>query len=122
MRSALVVVMLLVPATTFARGFSTVLPLTVSPSAQGSISAANAGRYVDAPVANVARYVYAAPKRTTAGKITDMMRRFLSVGGGGPITHEPATGTPIGQFGEAYTYASPVGRGMSSQEQTVGRQ
>lgn len=115
MRNA-VFLLVLLPEVAAARGFSTVLPMTVPPADRKA--AAPSGVYIDAPLPSATPFAAAAPKLTTAGHVLELARHFFD--GGGPVTHDPTTGTPIGQFGEAYTYASPVGRGLSSQMQTSG--
>lgn len=73
------------------------------------------GTFIDAPQDRIVKHP---PLRVTkAGKIWNVVRNLLGgsaseterLGAGGmPVMHDAVTGSPIGQFGEAYAASSPL--------------
>ena len=105
-----------------ARGINTFVPpvfphpqtdasYTVTSDKTGSMD----GTFIDAPQDRIVSHP---PLRVTkAGKIWNVVRNLLGgsapeterLGAGGmPVMHDAVTGSPIGQFGEAYAASSPL--------------
>lgn len=115
----LMVGLFLFPGVAGARSVDLSIPLSAGPSHLHSHVEGGA-RYIDAP--GPRRVAVPVTRRSAAGQAVDLAGRFLGIGRGHYDGHlsDPTTGAYLEPFGEAYRQASPVGRGLAPQGETLG--